>query len=221
MFRFIFLLLLVLLGAVAFLWFGSKSTPDWMAEEGAQEKATVNRLSAQIQQQGVANFLGEKFADVMRGEVVLNEDEFNALLQASLVSHKDGRRLLRVSDVVRARLSPNQLEIGAMINLAKVRQEGPKARKALEEALAVLPFDPGDSVFVAVRGEPTARNGNLGVKQDVSLQLGAVPISAGFLRSLGVETERLERESVPLSLLRIKSVKAEAGQIRFGVSPKF
>jgi len=221
MFKFLFFVLLMILGLVAFFWFGSQSTPSWVQQEEVTQEANLVRLSSQIEQQGVANFLGDKFADVMRGEVVLSEDEFNAVLQASLAGHEDGRRLLRVSDVVRARLSPNELEIGAVINLAKVRREEPKAREAIEEALAVLPFDVGESVFVALRGEPVARNGQLGVKENISVQLGAIPLSAGFLKSLGVPTERIEQESIPLRLLNLKSVQVEQGQIRLGVRPRF
>lgn len=221
MFKFLLLIVVVLVGLLAFFWFGAQATPSWVQEGGYSQDANLNKLSRQIQQRGVANFLGDKFADVLRGELVLNEDEFNALLQASLSNDQDGRRLLRVSDVVRARLLPNMVEFGAVLNLNKIRQEDPKARKAIEEALAILPFDVGETVFVAISGEPVARSGNLGVKLDVSLQIGSLPISSAMLNTLGVDTGRLANESIPINLFSLQSVKAEQGKIRFGVLPKF
>lgn len=221
MFRFLLVLLLLVVGVLAYLWFGSQSMPSWYQGEEQDQQHSINRLSSQIGEQGVANFLGKKFADVMRGEVLLNEDEFNALLAASLASHKDGRRLLRVSDAVRAELHSNELEIGAVINLAKLQKEEPKARKAINKALEVLPFDPGDKIYVAILGKPVARNGNLGLSSDVSLQIGALPIPSSVLKNAGVPVEKVAQESLPLKLLKVRDVTTEKGQIRLAVRPTF
>ncbi len=221
MFRLILFLLLLVVAGATYVFFSTKSLPDWYQPESTNRDEAMIRLGEQIETQGVAMFLGDKFADVLRGEVALNEDEFNALMMASLRRHEDGRRLLAISDVVRADLQHNRIEIGAIVNFKKVQQAEPKAREAFEKALEVLPFSPGEKVYVGLQGTPVARNGNLGVAEDVSLQIGALPISNRLLKSAGVPVERLAKESLPITALKIRSIRVSNDRIVLGVRPKF
>lgn len=221
MLRFLLVVLVLFAAVGSYVWFSANSLPSWYDEAPAKQNSNLSKLSKQVQNQGVANFLGGKFADVMRGEVTLNETEFNALLMASLASHEDGRRLLNVSDKVHAQLRKNEIELGAVINIAKLRRAEPKARKAFEKAVDVLPFDLDDKLFIAIKGLPVARNGNLGLDENVSLKIGSLPISNSLLRSAGVSVADLATESLPIKSLSIRSVNVEKGQIRIGVRPRF
>ena len=221
MFKFLLFLILIVGGVLAFLWFGSQSLPGWYEEESTTNQKQVAALVNKIEREGTAQFLGDKFADVMRGKVVLDEDEFNALLLASLARHKDGRRLLQVSDVVRADLRAGEIELAAIIDLEKVQEIEPKARKTLREVRDYLPFALDEKVFVAITAEPVARNGGVGVSENISLQIGAVPISATFLRRAGVPIDRLKREFVPLRNLNIQDIQTRDGELELRVLPKF
>lgn len=221
MLRILFIVLLLVVAGAAYMWFSVRSIPaDYQAWE-AEKAQRIERLGRKIEDQGTAKFLGDKFADVLRGEVVFDEDEFNALLLASLASHEDGRRLLAVSDVVRADLRNGEIEVGAIVNMNKLREVEPRAKEAFEQALAVLPFDPGDKIFVAAIGTPIARGGNLAVDSDARLQIGALPISNQLLKRVGFPVEKISSESVPLKSLSIRSVAVGADEIRLNVRPRF
>lgn len=221
MLRILLVVILLILGGAAYLWFSAQSMPDWYSENQSKEQQTIDRLSENIESQGMAKFLGDKFSDVMRGEVVFSEDEFNALVVNSLRTHEDGRRLLAVSDAVHADLRDGEIEFGAVVNIDKLGRVEPRAKQAFERAMENFPLQAGDKVFVAVVGTPIARNGNLALADNVSLKVGAIPISSALLKRVGVPVHKLNREDLPLRLLKIKSVISEEGKIRFAARPRF
>jgi len=221
MFRLISIVILLALGAAAYGWYSAQALPDWYSDAEPQENYVANQLSTQIKNQGVANFLGDKFADVMRGKVVFSEAEFNAILLASLKSDVGGRQLLAVSDGVKAILHDDEIEISAIINLDKVEKIDAKAREAVEKVSRVFPFLSGSRVGVSVFGEPVARNGQLGFKDNFSAKIGVIPISNDALRKLGVDVAKAKNENLNLKFLSVKSVDLSDSTISLGVVPRF
>ena len=219
--RFLFYFIL-LAGVIAGgVWYSAQSLPDWY-EDGVDKNAQVaNDLTKQIESTGVGGFLGGKLTQVLSGQLTLNETEFNALLIASLQADSDGRKLLAVSDAVNATITEHGIELGAVINLHKVEQVSPSARRSVEKVNRIFPFLDQSRVAVALHGTPVARDGRLGIKDNFSLKVGAIPISNDSLRQLGADVERANRESLNLRYLNVKSVALASGELRLGVSPRF
>ena len=219
MIRILSLIILVGLAVVGFSWYSAQSLPSWYDETPSPQAQAAERLSEQIQREGVSRFLGGKVDDIMRGELVLNETEFNGLFLASLKNTEDGRTLLAVSDAINAQLRHGEIELGAVINLDKVEKINPKARKSIEKVNRIFPFLQDSRVAVTVFGTPVVRNGQIGIKDDFHIKVGAIPISNDALRQLGAKVERANTSNLKLRNIRVKSVLTQEGQIAFGVSP--
>jgi len=159
-------------------------------------------------------------AQVQSGNIVLSEAEFNALFLASLEADERGRLLLSVSDGLKVVLNEDEVEISAVINMDKVEQIDPQAREVVESINAIFPFLDNSTMSVSVFGEPVARNGQIGIKDTFSAQIGILPLPNGALRSIGIDVDRANTENLSLENLTINSVTLTQGQISFEVAPK-
>ncbi len=213
------LLLLMLAGGVA--WYSMQSLPSWFDESADQDEQRIEALSKRIQDQGVGEFLGSKVADVLNGQIVLSEPEFNAIFIASLKSDEKGQELLEVSDAVKAFLHKDKVELTAIINLDKVEASNPKAREAVEKFDRIFPFIQDSRVALTVYGTPVARHGRVGIKDDFHIKVGALPISNETLRGFGVEVERANTTDLALKFLSIQSIDLQDKQVGFRVLPRF
>lgn len=205
----------------SYFWYSAQSLPSWYKDQNSQEEQVIEQLSNQIERQGVANFLGSKFADVMNGQVVFSEPEFNALLLASLKSDADGRKLLAVSDAVKATLHEDHIELGAIINLDEVEKIAPKAREGVEKVNRLFPFLNDSRLAVSVFGNPIARGGDVGIQDDFHIKVGAIPISNSSLKQLGAPVEKANVTNLTLKYLSVRSITLDDGKITFGVLPRF
>ena len=213
------LLIIVLLAGGA--WYSAQYLPSWFDESSSQEDDNIERLSEEIKRKGVAKFLGSKFSDVLDGSVVFDETEFNAIFLASLKLDDDGKKLLSVSDAVKASLHDDKIELTAIINLDKLEKVEPKARDAVEKFDRIFPFLNDSRVALTVYGTPIARNGNIAIKDDFHIKVGAIPISNQSLRALGAKVERANTTDLSLKYLSVQSINLLDGQIEFAVLPKF
>lgn len=221
MIRFLLVLIGLIALVLAFGWYKIQSLPDWYETDNKAQEKVVNDLSNQISRQGVGGFLAGKFADVMDGKLQLNQTEFNALLLASLRNSRDGQRLLRVSDDVRATITKQHLEIGAVIDLDKLSVEDPDLGRKVRKLVHYLPLWEKSSVYIAVLGEPIARHGELAITENLSLKIGAIPVGNQVLRQLGVPLEEISRKSLPLRYLSVQDVQLSEQQIAMAVLPRF
>lgn len=221
MIRILIVIVMVIILTLGFVWYSSQSLPDWYQPQESQQEKVVEQLSEQINQQGIGQFLGSKFAGVMNGQLQLSEPEFNALLMASLQSDVDGRRLLSVSDALNAQIREDELELGLVLDLDKVALLDAEARDAVNRVTDALPFLDKSKLFLAVTGEPIARDGGIAFGKDFTVTIGMLPISSSLLSQLGVPVHKASNASLPLRYLRVQSIKLEQGQINLGVLPRF
>lgn len=221
MIRFILLLLVVVVAAIGIAWYSAQTLPSWYQQQGSKQTQTVERLVNKINREGVGSFLGDKFADVMNGQLVLSEVEFNALLLSSLQSNRDGRRVLEVSDAVNAQIRNGELEVGVVIDLNKVAAINNKTRKTVEDVVKALPLLDQSKVFMSVTGLPIARNGNIAFDSDFSINIGSIPVSSSLLAKLGVPIHKTTETSFPLKYVAVKSITLVDDEIVLGVFPKF
>lgn len=221
MIRFLLVLIGLLALVIVFGWYKIQSLPDWYEADNKAQEKVVDDLSKQISRQGVGGFLAGKFADVMDGKLQLNQTEFNALLLASLRKSRDGQRLLRISDDIRAIITKQHLEIGAVIDLDKLSNEDPELGRKVRKLVHYLPLWEKNSVYIAVLGEPIARHGELAITENLSLKIGAIPISNQVLKQLGVPLEEISRKSLPLRYLSVQQVQLSDQNLAMAVLPRF
>jgi len=118
MFKTVFAIVLVVLAVGAYGIYSARALPEWFDESKANTDFADEAIKKELGNGGV-DLLARKSVDILRGRVSLDSDEFNALLMASLKADEDGRKLLEVSDGVRAFLRQGEIEISAVINLNK------------------------------------------------------------------------------------------------------
>ncbi|MFT6723251.1 MAG: hypothetical protein ACJARN_000100, partial [Arenicella sp.] len=206
MLRFSAFLLLLVIAVSGYIWYSAKSLPSWFNQGSSQQEHVAESLNQKIKQKGVAKFLGGKVSQVLNGKVTFSEVEFNAIMLASLQADEDGRQLLAVSDAVKAFINNDQLELNVIINLDKVEKIAPKARTAVEKLDRIFPFLKDSRVAVTVYGTPIVRNGNIAIKDDFHIKVGAIPISNSALRQLGAKVERANTTDLPLKYLSISKI---------------
>lgn len=214
-------LLLIVVAVAGYAWYSAQSLPSWFNDQVSQEGQAVEALSQKIKQQGVAKFFGHKVGQILNGKVTFSEMEFNAIMLASLKSDEDGRKLLAVSDAVKAFINEGQLELTAIINLDKVEKIDPKTRKAVEKFDRIFPFLNDSRVALTIYGTLIARNGNIAIKDDFHIKVGAIPISNSSLRQLGANVERANEIDLPIKYLSINNLTLKDGEIELAVLPRF
>lgn len=196
--------------------YSAKALPEWFDPAQANGDYANGAISQQIEKGGV-NLLAQKSLDILSGEVAFNEAEFNALFLASLKADPDGRRLLNVSDGVRAFLRNGEVELSAVINLNKLEQSEPKAREAVEKFDRIFWIVEEGRVAVTVFGTPEVRQGGIGVKDTFRAKVGEIAFSNETLRSLKVPVERANETQLAIDFLRLRSVNVKPNKIEFGV----
>ncbi|MFT6098317.1 MAG: hypothetical protein ACJAYF_000853 [Arenicella sp.] len=221
MLRFLAFLFLLAIAVTGYVWYSAQSLPKWVSQESSQQDQAVEALSQKIEKQGISKFLGNKVDQVLNGKVTFSEVEFNAIMLASLEADEDGQKLLAVSDAVKAFINKDQLELSAIINLDKVEKIDPKARKAVEKLDRIFPFLNNSRVALTVYGTPIVRNGNLAIKDDFHIKVGAIPISNSSLRQLGAKVERANTTDLAIKYLSISNITLIDGQVELAVLPRF
>lgn len=221
MLRFVLILFVVIAVLLGSAWYSSQTLPDWYQQDVSQQEKLVEELSEQINSEGVATFLSNKFSDVISGQLTLSEVEFNALLISSLQSSQDGRRVLAVSDAVKANLNDGEVEVGAVIDLEKVAKISQKARDAVDKLNKALPLLDQSKMFLSVAGQPIARNGEIAFDENFSVKIGAIPISSKLLEQMGVPVHKATESSLPLQYITIKSIALTEDEVVLEVRPRF
>ena len=219
MFRILLFILVVIAGVSGFSWMKASALPDWYdqtALEGANDP--VEEFSKIIQNQGMEAFFSGKLSDLLAGKLILNQDEFNALILTSIAVNADGQKLLAVSDIVRAQIHENGLEIGLVINLKKLKQQN---ADKFNDLLGVLSILNDERVYLAVTGQPVAKNGELAFADNIAFKIGNLSVSDSLLGSIGISTEQLKQQTLKISYLTIKDVSLEGNNIGMAVRPSF
>lgn len=220
MFKTLLILVLVLVGVSFYGIYSARALPDWFDESKADADFANESINKQLNKGGV-DFLAQKSLDILRGNVAFDEDEFNALLMVSLKADADGRKLLSVSDGVRAFLRDGEIEISAVINMNKLEKVEPKARSFVDKFDKLFWIIEDGRIAVSLYGTPVVRRGGIGVQTDFHVKVGEIAFSNDTLRSLKVPVERAKRTQIAVKYLTLKSVNVKHQKIHFGVQPRF
>lgn len=218
MFKTVLAIVVVAIAVSAYGIYSARALPSWFDESKANGQYADDAINKQLGRGG--NLLAQKSLDILRGTVAFDEEEFNALILASLKADKDGRRLLQVSDGIRAFLREDEIEISAVINLNKLGTLEPKVREAIEKFDRLFWVIEDGRVAVTLFGTPVVRRGGLGVKDTFYAKVGEMEFSNETLRSLKVPVEEANKTELSVKYLSLKSVNVKPSKIEFGVRPR-
>lgn len=219
MFKTLLAVILVVISVLAYGIYSARALPEWFDESAANGEYVDQAINKQLGRGG--NLLAQKSLDILRGRVAFNEEEFNALMLASLKSDPDGQRLLKVSDGIRAFLRNGEVEVSAVINLEKLGELEPDVKKAMEKFDRFFWVIEDGRVAVTVFGTPVVRRGGIGVKDTFYVKVGEMELSNETLRSLKVPVEQANQAELSIQYLSLKSVNVKPNQIEFGVRARF
>jgi hypothetical protein len=220
MFKTLFAIVVVTVFVASYGIYSARALPDWFDESKANNDFANDALNKQLTNGGV-DLLAQKSMDILRGQVAFNEDEFNAIFLASLKADVDGRKLLAVSDGIRAFLREGEVQLSAVINLDKLAKVEPKAREAVEKFDRLFWIIEDNRIAVTVYGKPVVYKGGLAVDDSFHAKVGEVVFSNETLRSLKIPVEQAQNTYLDIQYLSLKGVKVSPKKIAFSVRPRF
>ena len=150
-------------------------------------------------------------------EMNFTDDEFTELLIRSFAQDKNGALLLSVSELITAQVQPDKITLTAVINLNKVEQVSPEARKNIEKVNGFLLFLDRENLELTVHAQPVLRNGLLGIRDTFSIELGPLPVSNYTLRQLGVPVQKAKVTNLKLDGITAKSIRLAEGLVTLTV----
>lgn len=196
------LVALLALVLVLFAWFRATALPDWyrpgadgvgvsphgLGREGAAIQITREILGDIAEEEsGESDSLfealkrrGSAFLKSLRDgrEIELSQSELELLLVGRLAAADEGRRLLRYARVVHLFLDDGEIEIGAIFSLSEVPEEtlASDRWRRVRQLKRLLPSLATRDLYVAFRGRPAVRFGNLYFDSTSKLKLGQLAL---------------------------------------------
>ncbi len=151
------------------------------------------------------------------GRVELDERQLNELLVRGLDEHRNGRRAKRAAKAVRASIHGDRIEVGVVTNLADlaaVVEDGSES-EVVRRLERFAPWLKGRDFYLAARGKPQARNGNLFFDRDVELVVGGVGFDAADLAArLGLPREEIDSGAeLPIPGLHVEDVIVDGDSV--------
>ena len=189
------------------------------AQENTANNNGVAGINSLANNQEAFTILISKLGQIQAGNVAFDEAEFNVLMLAGLAQDADGQKLLAVSDSIKAYLHEGEIEVNAIISLDKLEKVEPAAREALEQFNQFFLFLDGSKLNITVYGTPVARKGGIAIRDDFHIKVGAIPLSNGALRQLGVDVELANIHEIYIDKLAINSINLKSKTLELGVTP--
>ena len=215
MFRFLFILVALVIACLAYFWFSAQKLPAWYTPGDDHSSAKYEQV---LQKKDA---LSNKVAQILKGELVLNSKEFGALVYTGLLASKEGREMLKMTEVLHTELRNDELELAAVVDLNKVAKRNAEARKLVSQITSYLPFISEDKVAVSITAKPLVSGGTVILGDDFTIKIGGLPLSADILDRLGAPVAEISKTPLPLSRLKVTSLDIQKDKLTLGVLPHF
>lgn len=154
--------------------------------------------------------------------IVLSEAELRALAIAAIADHPRGAEFARVVREVKIDLEENSLEFGVSVDVSALERSGLVEAAALERVLDVVPMLRGREVYVGFRGTPGARDGRIGLADDLEITLGFVTVPIEVLaEKLGLSVAGLSSKlEFEIEGVVVEEVRAGLDEITLEARPR-
>lgn len=192
----IFIVVLVLL--FGFAWMQATAIP-----ENANEDNIADMFGSQAR---ILDFLKKKSSGLAGGDLHLEPNEFNSAVKVALAFNTDGQKLLQVSERINTIYHQDAIEVGAVINLAQIRQVDAKLHASIQDFMSRFPFLAKSQLYLAVKAKPIAQDGKIVLHDDIGVKIGKLPIPAIILKLANVDVSQIQRQPLSIKRLHINEV---------------
>ncbi|GAA6614340.1 hypothetical protein [Scytonema sp. NUACC26] len=200
-------------GVFFFFWYQATQLPDWyknsqtqqisppMAEDKVPSNDQIEQLQKAQKQQAQKQVL-RKISNHLKGtkgkgEVQLDANEVNALIDSGIAQSTDKSRLAQAVVSTKTQIENGTISTGAVIDLREIPfnelQKGEQI--VVSKLLSVIPILRYHPVYVELEGKPTLRNKQVSLDDTTRIKLGNISFSLLDLsKRFGFSEERLKQQ---------------------------
>ena len=191
------------------------STDSTLAIASTKQKIQ-QKVETAIQDQGISK-IPEGVA------VSLNAQDFNQLVQAEISNQLQSRKIAPVLPHIQANLENNNLELGTVINPAKLKTLDLPRRQQAMVAIVVSKFPQlkDQDIYIGIEGQPKLKNGQLTLPNNSQVRIGNLTFTLSEVaQRLGVDPTRLQQSlNLNVDELNLQDLQFKDNEVILKVNP--
>jgi hypothetical protein len=174
------------------------------------------KVQTAIQDQGMSQIPGDV-------AVSLNAQDFNQLIQSEISSQLQSRKISPVLPRIQTNLENNNLELGTVINSAKLKTlDLPRRQQAMvERVVSQFPQLKDQDIYIGIEGKPKLENGQLTLPNNSQVRIGNLTFSLSEVaQKLGVPRDRLQQSlNLNIDQLNLQDLQFKDNEVILKVNP--
>ena len=155
--------------------------------------------------------------------VSLNAQDFNQLVQAEISNQLQSRKIAPVLPNIQANLENNNLELGTVINPAKLKTlDLPRQQQAMvERVVSKFPQLKDRDIYIGIEGQPKLENGQLTLPNNSQVRIGNLTFTLSEVaQKLGVDPTRLQQSlNLNIDELNLQDLQFKENEVILKVNP--
>ena len=195
-----FLFLVVLVAAAAILtyfWREASYVPDWYStaiEEGlsVHDGYEIRKAATKIRSK-----IDDRFkSDQKEIEIVLDAQEANDFLIASIANQIGGEAFLQAVKGSNTSIEEGYLKTGMIVNLSEMPMDNLDlaTKEGLEQLMETFTFLKEKEVYVGIEGVPEIKDGQINLSNDLKIKLGGLSFTLSDISGkFGLPEEALKK----------------------------
>lgn len=203
-------------GTLFYYWSRFTQIPQWYGQEEEGVIKFENYHNIQSNQQQVQTKIVNQIQSQTSNEgieVQLNQEDINGLLTAGIANNQQESQLLQATQGVKTKIKDNSLEIGTVVNTAKLSEQEEK----IEQAIDKFPLLKNRDIYIAIEGQPIAVDGQLKFDENTLIKIGNISMNIkDAAGKLGVTPEKiLQNLTVKSDLIEVQDIQIIDQEIIF------
>jgi hypothetical protein len=212
-------------------WFQGQSSDPKSFVQSSQESSPSNNLTPAIAstkqkiQQKVETAIQDRGTSQIPEDVSvsLNAQDFNQLIQAEISTQLQSRKISPILPNIQANLENNNLELGTVINPAKLKTlDLPRRQQAMmERVVSKFPQLRDQDIYVGIEGQPKLKNGQLTLPNNSQVRIGNLTFTLSEVaQKLGVPRDRLQQSlNLNIDELNLQDLQFKENEVILKVNP--
>ena len=212
-------------------WFqGQSSDPQSFVQTPQQSPPSTDSTPAiattkETIQQKVETAIQDRGISQMPEDVAvsLNAQDFNQLVQAEISSQLQSRKIAPLLPNIQTNLENNNLELGTVINPAKLKTlDLPRKQQAMvERVVSKFPQLKDQDIYIGIEGQPKLENGQLTLPNNSQVRIGNLTFTLSEVaQKLGVDPTRLQQSlNLNIDELNLQDLQFKENEVILKVNP--
>jgi hypothetical protein len=194
----------------------SQPSTDLNPAIASTKQKIQQKVQTAIQDQGMSQ-IPEDVA------VSLNAQDFNQLIQSEISSQLQSRKISPVLPHIQTNLENNNLELGTVINPAKLKTlDLPRRQQAMvARVVSKFPQLKDQEIYIGIEGKPQLENGQLTLPNNSQVRIGNLTFSLSEVaQKLGVPRDRLQQSlNLNIDELNLQDLQFKDNEVILKVNP--